>query len=93
MAFLEGTDRKINDAVLRETILSLYAEMIKDLDTNGQDTILSLNDKQRYVHARAVVFRQCASTAMGEDNMQRLFGSNQSIEAVFSMWATRKINK
>jgi len=85
LAFLEGTDRKINDAVLRETQYRLYAEMIKDLDTNAHDTILSLNDKQRYVHARAVVFRQYASTAMGEDNMQRLFGSNQSIEAMFSM--------
>lgn len=75
LAFLEGTDRKINDAVLRETILSLYTEMIKDLDTNAHDTILSLNDKQRYVHARTIIFRQCASTVMGEDNMQHLFGS------------------
>lgn len=83
LTFLEGTDRKIKDSSLRETILDLYTELIKDLDTSDYDTLFSLNDKQRYLHAIAIIFRQSVSTLMGEDEMQRLFGSNESMEAMF----------
>lgn len=77
LSLLEGKERKIKDTEIRARILTLYTEMIRDLATNTRDMSLSIDDKQRYLDARVVLFRQSASTVMGEDEMHHLFGHNQ----------------
>lgn len=83
LGFLEGRDKKIGDSEIRSRVLLLYADMLKGIKYAYTNASLSENDKCHLIMAYATLFKQEASTVMGESETQRLFGTDNDIDAYF----------
>lgn len=86
LSFLEGAQGRIGEEEKRAAILKHYTQMIKSVNALPHSTVhLSLKDKQCAVFSESTRFRQEASSILGEDVMQQLFGSNEEISALLGM--------